>query len=291
MSTIIIPTLRAEHLVKNLKLPKGYEVVLPLGNKEGQRFFPDDEVYVRLPDEIMDFEGRVVVLHSGMPHPNKGIVELEMILKILSKTSAKVEVFFAYFPYCMQDNVEFKGDTNAAEDLVVKLTKFYGVKKVYILDAHFFGKEWVKKYPIKTIPIDDTLKKIAIAKYGKKIVFMGPDAGSQMRANVSGTTKKRKNSFEVDISHDDDFKMCVKGKVVGVIDDLVETGGTLSKFADVCRGCGAKDVVALITHGVLVSGVKRVKSSYSDLFLSNSIDREDASVDISSIIMKEITKK
>ncbi len=281
MKTIIIPTLRAEHLVKNLKLPKGYDVVLPLGNKEGQRFFPDDEVYVRLPDEIMDFKGRVVVLHSGMSHPNKGIVELEMVLKILSKTSAKIEVFFAYFPYCMQDNVEFKGDTNAAEDFVVKLTKFYGVKKVYILDAHFFGKEWVKKYPIKTIPIDDTLKKIAIAKYGKKIIFMGPDAGSQMRANVSGTTKKRKNSFEVDISHDDDFKICVK--------DKVETGGTLSKFADICRLCGAKDVVALITHGVLVSGIKRVKSAYSDLYLSNSIDREDANVDISPIIIKELS--
>jgi ribose-phosphate pyrophosphokinase len=288
--TTIIPTIRAEHLAHKMELPKDYELVLPLGNKEGQRFFPDEEVYVRLPDEFIKREkskDRIVVLHSGMPDPNAGLVELQMILNILSKTKARVEVFFAYFPYGMQDHASHIGETNAAEDLISKLCSYYKVKKIYTLDAHFFGHSWVKKYPIKNISPLELLHK-EVKKDYPNAVFMAPDAGSKRRTKLKGTEKKRSNSFDVTIHSDDDFKKSVKGKVVCVVDDLVETGGTVAKFADECRACGATDLVALITHGVLVSGIKRLKIAYNELYLTNSIKREDSNVDISGLILDSI---
>lgn len=289
MKTTIIPTIRAEHLVNLMKLPKNYEIMMPLGNKEGQRFFPDSEVYVRLPDFISEIEGRVVVIHSGQSDPNKGLVELQMILSVLRKTKARIEVFFSYFPYSMQDHAFNPGETNAAEDLVSKLCDYYKVKKIYTLDAHFFGKGWVSKYPISNVSAVELLKKRALKKYPKAI-FMAPDAGSQRRVGLKGAQKKRKNSFEVTLECDEDFKKSVKGKIVGVVDDLVETGGTISKFADLCRTYGAKDVIALVTHGVLISGIKRLETVYKDVYITNSIKREDSNVDVSGIILDAIKK-
>lgn len=289
MKTIIIPTLRAEHIIKDLALPNDYRVVLPLGNKEGQKFFPDGEVYVRIPDEVMSFKGRIVVLHSGMPEPNKSLIELEMILDILSKTKSRVEVFFTYFSYGMQDKKEFKGEVNMVESLLHRFCNIYKVKQVYVLDAHFWGKSFVKKFPIKNITCLTMLKQEAIKKFGD-MVFVAPDLGSQIRTKTEGAIKKRKNSFDVNFEHDHTLKDKVKNKVVGVVDDLVETGGTLSKFADVLRSLGAKKVVALVSHGVLVSGIKRVKTSYDELFLTNSIERDDSNVDIKGVILEVLIK-
>ncbi len=289
MKTTIIPTIRAEHLVKLMKLPNDYDILYPLGNKEGQRFFPDDEVYVRLPDSVKEIDWRVVVVHSGQSGPSKGLVELQMVLSVLARTKATVEVFFSYFPYSMQDHASNPGETNAAEDLVSKLCNYYKVKRIYAIDAHFFGRDWVEKYPITNVSAVEVLKKAAQAKY-PDAVFLAPDAGSQRRANLKGTQKKRKNSFDICIECDDDFKNVVKGKVVGVVDDLVETGGTVSKFADECKKFGATDVIALISHGVLVSGIKRLLTVYSSLYLTNSIKREDSNVDVSGLILDAIVK-
>ena len=244
---------------------------------------------MRLPDSINEIKGRVVVLHSGQPDPNGGLVELQMILSVLIKTKAKIEVFFSYFPYGMQDHACHPGETNAAEDLVSKLCGYYKVKKIYTLDAHFFGQPWVKKYPIVNVSANKILQKEALKEY-PKAVFMAPDAGSQRRANLKGTKKKRTNSFEVSIESDDSFKSVVNGKIVGAVDDLIETGGTLIKFAEECRANKASDVIALITHGVLVSGIKRINLGYKKVYLSNSIKREDANVDISPLILNTIVK-
>ena len=76
----------------------------------------------------------------------------------------------------------------------------------------------------------------------------------------------------------------VKGKNVGVVDDLVETGGTMCRAYDFCKDNGAKKVLALITHGVLPEGISRIKEKYDDLFLTNTINRPEANVDISGLV-------
>jgi ribose-phosphate pyrophosphokinase len=189
----------------------------------------------------------------------------------------------------MQDHACNPGETNAAEDLVSKLINYYKVKQIYVIDAHFFGRDWVNNYPIVKVSAVDLLKKNALEKY-PEAVFLAPDVGSQIRTKLTGAKKKRHNSFEVSIECDADFKNVVNGKIVGVVDDIVETGGTVSKFAEECRLNGAKEVIALITHGVLVSGIKRLETAYSAVYLTNSIKREDANVDVSGLILDAIIK-
>ncbi len=262
----------------------------PQGNREGQRFFPDDEVYLRMP-EVRTLKGRTVIIHSGMPDPNGGLVELEMLFEILKENEeCRTEIFFAYFPYGMQDHKSVAGETNMAENLIRKLLDYYLVDRIYALDAHFAGQPWVARHKFINVSAVPLLKAAAERDY-PRIKYLGPDAGSQRRAGVKGSKKKRTDSFQVDLTGGKNFDRLVRGNVIGSIDDLVETGGTATKFAELCRSHGASDMVSLITHGVLVSGIKRLKAAYSKLYLTNSIQREDSNVDVSGLIADSLLTK
>ena len=86
MKTSLVFTSTTEHLLENLKKKaKGLKFILPEKNKEGKRFFPDGEVYMRIRG-VKNLKGkRVVVLHSGAPNPNDGLIELKLLLHILDK--------------------------------------------------------------------------------------------------------------------------------------------------------------------------------------------------------------
>ena len=74
------------------------------------------------------------------------------------------------------------------------------------------------------------------------------------------------------------------------MDDIIETGGTMDRFYDKCLEYGAKELVALVTHGVLPSGIEKIKNKYSHLYLTNSIDQPEANVDISKIILEVLDR-
>jgi len=267
----LIPTLQTEHLAKKLSR-KNVRVVYPSLNKDGKRHFPDGELYVKIPRASRLTGQRVTVLHSGMPLPNEGLVELELILQILKEVkTGTIEVFFSYFPYGMQDSVFAKGETNVAEMLVEKLTHYYNVKKIFIVDAHFAGKEWTARYPLKLVSAVPLLMEAAKKDWGDELVFFSPDKGGKRRTTFSRATAKK-----------------IKNHAIAVVDDLVETGGTLERFYEECKRIGAKEMLALITHGVLPEGISRVQAKYQKLYLTNTITRKEANVDITPLIVSAI---
>ncbi len=232
-------------------------------------------------------KGRVLVLHSGSPKPNEGLMELELILQILRDNHTRPDVFFSYFPYGMQDKVFEKGETNVAENLIEKLVNYYRVKKIYTIDAHFWGRKWAKKYPIDNASAVPILIREAKKDFGKNILFLSPDTGGKRRTKISGLKKKRLNSFKVSISASSSFNL--EGKIVGAVDDLIKTGGTLLKFCEIAEKSGAKKSLAMVTHGVIKEGVSRIKKAYSKLYLTNTISQKAANVDISDIILQVLS--
>jgi len=283
----VILTSTAEHLKEGLQ-KAGINPTIPEKNRDGKRTFPDGEVYVRIPG-AQGMRGRTVVVHSGMPDPNGGLMELEMILELLSRNreTGPIEVFFTYFPYGMQDSVFEHGELNTAESLVKKLTGYYGVKRIYVIDAHFLGRDWVKNYPVRNISALDMLTQAAERDF-PGIVNMAPDIGCQRRTGLSGTEKLRTNSFTAEIRSGAEFRAAVEGGVVGAVDDLLETGGTMDRFREECIRCGARDVVAMVTHGVLPEGIERVMNRYTRLYLTNSINRPEANVDITGLVLDAV---
>lgn len=303
---IIIPTSTAEHIGARLK-QLGADVLFLDKNKDGKNVFPDGEIYARI-GGVKKLEGkRVVVVHSGMPEPNKGLIELFNVLRILNepveskdlgnkkfeysklKKPKSIEVFFLYFPYGMQDKVFQTGEASMAEHLMDILVKYYNVKRIYAVDLHCVEAEWLKKHPFVHVSAEAELLN-ALKKDGyTDVVRVAPDLGSQMRLGITGFDKKRKNSFEVDMQMSQ--KIEVIGKVAVVWDDLIETGGTMARAKDKLIELGAKEVVAAATHGVMPSGVERVKNAYSKLYLANTINVPQANVDVGEMVLEAIREE
>lgn len=285
MKIDVISTSSVEHLAKSLEKNSDFNVHYLGKNKDGKRYFPDGEVYVNLGELGGE---RTVVLYSGAPNANDNLVELEFVLGLLKdRKISPVELFITYFPYGKQDLVFKEGEINAAETLIKRWIDFYGIKKIYVIDGHFMGRDWVKQYPVVNISSVDTLKQAVLAKY-PEIFFIAPDAGSIRRNNLPGFSKSRKNSYEIEMSCDKEFQKEVAGKTVGVIDDMIETGGTMVCVCKKCKEIGASNTIAVVTHGVLQSGVEKIKNAYDELFLTNTINCACANVDISGLIIKSL---
>ncbi len=307
----IIPTKHAEHIAKNLS-KKGMNVVFTDANKDGNREFPDGELYVKLRDVAKLSGERVVVLHSGQPDANGGLVELYSILEVLNnplksshiegkvyeytalKKPSSIEVFFLYFPYGMQDKIFETGECNMAESVVRMLTEYYNVRKIYAIDPHFEGAEWTGKYPLVCVKAQDAIAHAMHRDGIEDAVMVAPDLGAQARLDISGFSKKRNNSFDVELSSDSILKDNVRGRTVVVWDDLIETGGTMCKAAKSLHKMGAKIVVAAATHGVLLKGIERIKdtipTSYSKFYLANTIDTKYSNIDISDVVLDALGK-
>jgi len=288
MRNFLIPTSSVEYLAKSiLRKTEAFEIVFLDLNRDRKRYFPNGEIYIRILKANKLRGKRVIVLHSGAPRPNEGLVELELILQILKNYKVKPEVFFTYFPYGMQDKIFGGGEINVAENLVEKLVNYYKVRKIYVIDPHFGGRKWVKKYPIVSISAVPILIKKVKDDFAGNILFLSPDKGGQRRTKISGFKKERRNSFSVKIFSP---KINLKGKIVAVIDDMVKTGGTLLKFYEVAKKEGAKKIIALVTHGVIPSGVSKIKKKYSKLYLTNTISQKEADIDITNLIFKTTSK-
>jgi len=288
MKTFIIPTSAAEHLMKSfLTKTKAFKVIFPAKSKDEKRYFPDGEIYMRILKANRLRDKKVVVLHSGASKPNEGLTELELILQILRDNQIKPEVFFSYFPYGMQDKVFEKGETNVAENLIEKLINYYKVREIYTIDPHFSGRKWVKRYPIISISAVPLLVKEAKKDFGKNILFFSPDIGGQRRTGLSGMKKERLTSFKVKMLS---RKLNLKGKIVAVVDDMIKTGGTLLKFAEIAKKAKAKRVLALVSHGVIPAGILKIKKKYSKLYLTNTVRQKESNIDITDLILNAIKK-
>jgi len=304
METYILSTPSAEHI--GIKLQEMGANVLFLGkNKDGERFFPDGEQYTRIPDIEMLGGNRVVVLHSGMPDPNGGLIWLQNTLYALQKPTKSeklgnkkfkyssleqpkiVDVFFTYCPYARQDKGFETGEAIAAENVFRSIVNDYGANHVFTIDLHCAGAEWIKKYPVTNISANDELMS-AIEKDGYiDVISIGPDAGAQMRNGINGLDKERKNSFEVRIQANQELN--IYGKTVRIIDDVISTGRTMVDARDAIMKCGANDVVAAITHGVMTEGIEKVYGAYGGKFyLTNTINRPEANVDITRLVWETI---
>ena len=213
---------------------------------------------------------------------------LELILQILRDNDVRPEVFFTYFPYGMQDKIFEKGETNVAENLIEKLINYYRVKRIYVIDPHFGGRKWVKKYPIISISAVPFLVERVKRDFSNNVLLLSPDTGGKRRTGIlEGMKKERLNSFNVKMFSQ---KLNLKGKIIGVVDDMIKTGGTLLKFQEIVKKAGAIKVVALVTHGVIPAGISKIKNKYSKLYLTNTIQQKESNIDITDLILKTISK-
>ena len=239
------------------------------------RLFPDDEVYVQLAD-IEDLE-RAVVVHAGQPHPNRGLAFLDGVLALLAEHDVRVTLVFSYVPYGRQDKAFFDGTLNYVRAMVRKYVDCYGVERIFAVDPHFSHRAWVEAFPLETIGAFSRIdEQVAMDEY----VVVGPDLGAVQRFGVPGYEKDRESAFDVELRGTLD----VAGRNVLVFDDLIATGGTMVSAYDRLKAQGANRIQAAAVHGVIESGIERVQETYDDLYLTNTIDTDAATVRVEPLL-------
>jgi ribose-phosphate pyrophosphokinase len=247
------------------------------------RRFADMEIFVEIQENVRGED--VFVIQSTSFPTNDHLMELLIMIDALRRSSAKrITAVLPYFGYARQDR-RAAGRTPISAKLVANMITTAGADRVLTIDLHagqiqgFFD-----------IPTDNLFSAPIMVKDIKErldtsnVMVVSPDVGGVVRARALAkridatlaiVDKRRERPGESEVMNiigDVDGKSCI------LVDDIIDSGGTLCNAAEALMIKGAKDVSAYITHGVLSGGaVSRIASSQlKELVITDTIQPTEA---------------
>ena len=246
------------------------------------RNFSDGEIYVEINENI---RGNSIFLIQSVSSPaNDNLMELLLCIDALKRSSAKnITAVIPYFGYARQDR-KVVPRTSISAKLVSNLITKAGADRIVTVDLHagqiqgFFD-----------IPVDNLFATPIFARHVKKkikrknMICVAPDVGGTERARALGkllnvglaiVDKRRPKPGQSQVMN---VIGDVKGKTCIIVDDIIDSGGTIVNAAKALKDRGAKEVYVYITHGVLSGeAVKKIKSSViKNLVITDTIDNSD----------------
>ncbi|NTJ67374.1 ribose-phosphate pyrophosphokinase [Agrobacterium rhizogenes] len=250
---------------------------VPLGRASVRRF-ADQEIFVEIQENV---RGEDVFLVQPTSFPtNDHLMELLIMIDAMRRSSARrITAVLPYFGYARQDR-RASGRTPISAKLVANLITEAGADRVLTLDLHAGQIQGFFDIPTDNLYALPILTRDIKANYDiGNVMVVSPDVGGVVRARALAkrldcllaiVDKRRDRPGESEV-------MNVIGEVAGkdclLIDDIVDSGGTLCNAADALLARGAASVTAYITHGVLSGGaVTRVANSkLKELVITDSI--------------------
>ena len=251
---------------------------IPLANAAIKRF-ADDEVFVEIKENI---RGEDVFIICSTSHPaNDNLVELLVTIDALKRASAKrITAVMPYYGYARQDR-KAGPRTPISAKLVANLITTAGADRVLTIDLHAEQIQGFFDIPTDNLFAGPVFAKDINKKFdSNNLVAVSPDVGGVVRArgianklgaSIAIIDKRRSKPGESEV-------MNIVGDVAGkdciILDDIIDSAGTICNAANKLIEDGAKSVAAYITHGVLTGkALERVeKSSLSELVITNSIN-------------------
>ncbi|PZP55322.1 MAG: phosphoribosylpyrophosphate synthetase [Micavibrio aeruginosavorus] len=247
------------------------------------RRFADMEVFVEIDENIRGED--VFIIQSTCYPANDNLMELLIAIDALRRSSARrITAVIPYFGYARQDR-RTGPRTPISAKLVANMITAAGASRVLTLDLHAGQIQGFFDIPtdnliISPVFIPDIEKKYA----GEDLVIVSPDVGGVVRARAIAKRlnaelaiidKRRERAGVSEVMH---VIGEVEGKTCIMIDDIVDSAGTLCNGAEALMKHGAKSVSAYVVHGVLSGGaVARVSSSaLSRLVTSDSIPASES---------------
>ena len=243
------------------------------------RNFSDGEIYVEINENI---RGNSIFLIQSISSPaNDNLMELLLCIDALKRSSAKnITAVIPYFGYARQDR-KVAPRTSISAKLVSNLITKAGADRVVTVDLHagqiqgFFD-----------IPVDNLFATPIFARHVKKkiksksLICVAPDVGGTERARALGkilnvglaiVDKRRPKPGQSQVMN---IIGDVKGKTCILVDDIIDSGGTIVNAAKALKDRGAKEVYVYITHGVLSGeAVNKIKKSViKNLVITDTID-------------------
>ena len=267
----------------NLKLAKSIADYVGVGlSKCEVKRFADKEIFVEMHENVRGED--VFVIQSTSFPANDNLMELLIIIDTLRRASAKrITAVVPYFGYARQDRKPGPR-TPITSKLVANMIDKAGANRVLTLDLHagqiqgFFDIPTDNLFaaPVLTSNIKDKIK-------NKTPIIVSPDVGGVVRARIIASRigadlaivdKRREKAGESEVMN---IIGDVDGRACFIIDDIVDSAGTLCNASNALLEQGATEVYAYVTHGVLSGGaVERVNnSSLTKLVLTDTIEESD----------------
>lgn len=249
---------------------------ITLGEAEVNRF-SDGEIRIKINQDV---RGRdVFIVQPTSPPVNENLMELLVLIDVIKRASARrITAVTPYYGYARQDRKD-KPRVPITAKLVANLITVAGANRVLTMDLHagqiqgFFD-----------IPLDHLFAINVFMKYFEKkrllnLVVVSPDVGGvkmarayakELKAGLAVVDKRRVNDREAEVMN---IMGEVKGKNVCIVDDLIETAGTLVEAVTALKSAGAKAVYAAATHPVLSGpAIERIKKSeLEELIVTDTI--------------------
>jgi ribose-phosphate pyrophosphokinase len=247
------------------------------------RRFADEEVFVEIHENVRG-EDVFVLQSTGYP-TNDNLMELLICIDALRRASAKrITAVIPYFGYARQDRKPGPRTPISAK-LVANLITVAGADRVLSVDLHAGQIQGFFDIPTDNLYAAPVISADIQARFGKKnLMVVSPDVGGVVRARALSkrlsnaplaiVDKRREKPGESEVMN---IIGEVEGRFCVLVDDIVDSAGTLCNAAAALREAGAEDVVAYVSHGVLSGGaVARVEGSQlTELVITDSIQPLD----------------
>ena len=264
----------------NLPLARDISQYLEIGLTDASiRRFADEEVFVEIHENVRGED--VFVLQSTAYPANDNLMELLIIIDALRRSSAKrITAVLPYYGYGRQDR-KSGSRTPISAKLVANLITVAGANRVLSVDLHAGQIQGFFDIPTDNLYAAPVMSADIQARFpGRNITVVSPDVGGVARARALAkrldnaplaiVDKRRERPGESEVMNiigDVRDRFCV------LVDDIVDSGGTLCNAAAALREAGATEAIAYITHGVLSGGaVARVDgSALTELVITDSI--------------------
>jgi ribose-phosphate pyrophosphokinase len=255
------------------------------------RRFADEEVFVEIHENVRG-EDVFVVQSTAFP-ANDNLMELLICIDALRRASAKrITAVVPYFGYARQDRKPGPRTPISAK-LVANLITVAGANRVLSVDLHAGQIQGFFDIPTDNLYGAPVMSADIQARFaGRPITVVSPDVGGVVRARALAkrldnaplaiVDKRRERPGESEVMN---IIGDVEGRTCVLIDDIVDSAGTLCNAAGALKEAGADDVVAYCTHGVLSgAAVPRVEnSSLAELVITDSIQASEAAAASSKI--------
>ncbi len=249
---------------------------IPLGSALVKRF-SDGEINVEIRDNVRGVD--VFIIQPTCPPVNDHLMELLVMMDALKRASAKrVTAVLPYYGYARQDRKVLPRAPITAK-LVADLLTAAGVSRLLTMDLHAGQIQGFFNIPVDHLYAAPVMLEYIKTNYRDDIVVVSPDAGGveraracakRLNASLAIIDKRREGP---NVSAVMNIIGEVEGKTAVMLDDMVDTAGTLVQSAEALRAKGAKNIFACATHAILSGpAIERLENSQiEELVVTNTV--------------------
>ena len=243
------------------------------------RKFADGEIFVKINENIRGED--IFIIQSTSPPVNDNLMELLITIDAARRASAKrITAVIPYFGYARQDRKD-EGRTAISAKLIANLITSAGVNRVVTTDLHAGQIQGFFDIPLDNLfSVNELIKDMKEKTIGKNLAIVSPDVGGVVRARAIAKRidaslviidKRRERANESEVMN---IIGEVKNKTCILLDDIVDSAGTLCNAAKALKDNGANEIYSYIVHGVLSGdALKKIeKSQIKELVLTDSIE-------------------